>query len=434
VRVAFAALLLVMASPLMARAQPLRVAIAPIEGPLGASTRRAFAEALRERGEEVLPFDRVDEAKVRHGTRTIRLMGRLEADVFIEGRATRANTDLRMVRRGAVRSVHLRSSARDPSARLEALLARYEAERPPSERRAPADEAVEEREVVEAEPEVADEEPDVMGEEPAEPGPPTDERVAPSEPARARRLPRDMGRYPRVFEGGVSLGFVSRKLRYRDDIFDRAGGYTLSAAPSIGLHARTFPLAPLRMIGLEDLGISLRGEQDFIESSSREGVSFRTYGARWDLDLLYRFPLGRFQTSAWFGYHRRVFSIDSAIARPGQDNLPGVPNVRYEGLRFGAEGRARIYRGIFVDLRLSYLAILGAGAIQSDLWFPNGRAGGLELGGNLIYRFSSFMDARLGVDFERIHHAFDPSPGDRYIVGGAADRFTVFWLGLGFYR
>src|SRR5690606_15818191 len=138
--------------------------------------------------------------------------------------------------------------------------------------------------------------------------------------------------------------------------------------------------------------------------------------------------------TAWLGYHRRVFSIDSAIARPEQENLPGVPNVRYEGLRLGAEGRAHVFRGLFLDLRIAYVAILGAGAIHSELWFPHGRAGALELGGDVVYRFNSFMDARLSVQFERVGHTFNPEPGDRTIVGGASDRFTVFGLGLGFYR
>jgi hypothetical protein len=434
VKLARVALVMAMTLPLVAHAQPARVAIAPIEGAEGESTRRALAEALRARGEVVVPFRQVDAAKARHGARITRVMATLGADVLIDGEATRTRTDLRVFRRGIVRSVHLRSSARDPAARLEALVARYAAIRTPVEQVDGAPRAEEEREVEPAEaPEEAAEreiepegvEPDVI--EPAgEPEPPVRRR--------ARRLPRDLGLFPRAFEGGVMLGLASRKLRFNDDIFDRVGGYTLSAAPAIGLHGRAFPFNSLRVRGLEDVGLSLRGEQDFIESSSREGVSFRTYGARWDLDLLYRFPLGRFQPVLWLGYYRRVFSIDAAIARPGQDNLPGVPNVRYEGLRLGGEGRAHVFRGLFVDLRLSYMAIMGAGAIHSTLWFPHGHAGAFEIGGDLVYRLTTFMDARLGLRFERVHHQLEPEPGDRYIVGGAADRFTVLGLGLGFYR
>jgi hypothetical protein len=447
-KLACLALVLAMALPSYARAQPARIAIAPIEGAQGESTRRALAEALRARGEVVVPFRAVDAAKARHGNRTLRIMATLDADLLIDGEATRTRTDLRMFRRGVVRSVHLRSSARDPEKRLEALLARYETVRAAQRLEQPP-RVGEEREV---EPAEAPPEPEVEPQVEPQAEPQVEPQVEPqdveeaetevlAEPAArpepkpgARRLPRELGPFPRAFEGGVMLGLVSRKLRFRDDIFDRVGGYTLSAAPAIALHGRAFPFNSLRVRGLEDVGISLRGEQDFIESSGREGVSFRTYGARWDLDLLYRFPLGRFQTALWLGYYRRVFSIDAAIARPGQDNLPGVPNVRYEGLRLGGEGRAHVFRGLFVDLRLSYVAIFGAGAIHSELWFPHARAGAFELGGDLVYRLTSYMDARLGVHFERVHHQLEPEPGDRYIVGGAADRFTVLGLGLGFYR
>lgn len=422
---ALAVLGVLLLAPAAAWAQPLRVAIAKLEGGRATATRKALAEALAARGELVLDFAEVDAARARHGGRAARIMDRLDAEILVEGRATASGVDLRVHRRGAPRAERLRSTARDASTRLEEILAGYEAIR--------REVRVESSDADEAE-SAAEEIPLELPSSRAEGAELEAPAAEPLPPRKKRRIPRDEGLFPRAIEAGVSLGLLSRKLRFQDDVFDRVGGYSLGAAPALGFYARAFPATSLHLVGLEDLGIALRGEQDFIKSSSREGVTFRTYGARWDLDLLYRFPLGRFQAVAWLGYHRRVFSIDSAIARPPGNNLPGVPNVRYQAVRLGGEGRMHLVDQLFADLRLSYLFVVDAGAIHSALWFPHGRAGGLEISGNLVYRFTSFMSVKLGVGFERYHHRFNPELGDRTIVGGAADRYTVYELGLGFHR
>lgn len=239
---------------------------------------------------------------------------------------------------------------------------------------------------------------------------------------------------PRLIEGAFEFGLTRRRLRYRDDLFDHLPDYALGAAPSVAWQLIVAPLTRLsrekRAINwLRGLGVRVFYQRDFIRASSREGVDFRTYSAAIDVELRYALFFGRFRVDAGLGYLRRTFAIDAARAQPEIDNLARIPNVRYQGLTLAGGGAFRISRLFSVGGHAAYHFLFDAGPIEGPLYFPKDRAGAFEFGAYFGYFILDYLELRAGAELLRVHHRFDPEPGDRYIIGGAADRFSRFYLG-----
>lgn len=237
-----------------------------------------------------------------------------------------------------------------------------------------------------------------------------------------------------LIEGGLEFGFIRRQLRYRDDLFDHLPDYALAAAPSIAWQLTIFPLARLKgerraLNPLRGLGVRAFYQRDFIRASSREGLNFRTYSAAIDIELRYALSLRRLRVDAGLGYIRRTFAIDAARAIPDIDNLARIPNVRYQGLILAGGAAFRISRLFSVGGQGAYFFLFDSGPIAGPLYFPKDHAGAFELGTYLGLHVLEFLELRAAAELLRVHHRFDPAPGDRYIVGGAADRFSRFYLG-----
>lgn len=238
---------------------------------------------------------------------------------------------------------------------------------------------------------------------------------------------------PRLIEASFEIGIMRRQLRYRDDLFDHLPDYALGAAPSIAGEIAIYPFTFLSNARirrwLEGLGFGVDYERDFIRASSREGLDFRTYGARFEVEARYALYLGRFRAAAGLGYARRSFAIDAARAVPGVDNLPRIPNIRYQGLRLVGAGAFRISRLLSIGGHAAYLFLFDVGPIGGPLYFPKDHAGAFDVGVYLGVRVHGLLELRVGAELQRAHHRFDPDPGDRYIVGGASDRFSRFYVG-----
>src|SRR5690606_33169872 len=149
----------------------------------------------------------------------------------------------------------------------------------------------------------------------------------------------------------------------------------------------------------------------------------------------YRYFLARHVLRAAFGYGVHAFLIDPAgPASPTNDPTPSLPRVRYEHLRLSVGGDIAAVGDLLVYARASYLAVLDAGGITSDVWFPHARITALELSGGAGYRLRPWLELRALIQYRRYGFDLRPEPGDRFIVGGAADQYVQYSLGVALMR
>jgi hypothetical protein len=235
-----------------------------------------------------------------------------------------------------------------------------------------------------------------------------------------------------LVEVETSFGMLARSLRYQDVLFDRVRGYRRRGAPTLRFEARLYPFARTDLPVLRDLSIEGAAEYAIIADSTRpDGASYPTQSSAASVALGYRLPLGRHALLASVGYGVHSFLLAPAgPASPTNDPTPELPRVEYKQMRVGLGARIAPVGGLVLHASGAYLAVLDPGGIGTDVWFPRAKVNGLELSGGVGYRLHPAVELKAMVQYRRYGFAFHPELGDPYIVGGAADQYMLYTLGL----
>ena len=251
---------------------------------------------------------------------------------------------------------------------------------------------------------------------------------------RDRRKARRYGAaLPPAFD--ISLGgrVIRRTLKYNQDIRGDLRGYTLNAAPGIGLRLRWYPGAHFVSNWPAHFGIDIEYERIFDFNSTRQdGVEFPSESKSFGVGLRWRYPHKWLQPSAIVGYGAHSFAVLIAgPATPGVDNTPLVPQVKYRFIRLGGELRMDI-KWFKVIVNAAYLFVFDTGGISSKIWFPRDKAGGMEAGLLLGFGLPAGFEIRGGIDYRRYFHDLRPDSNNNppWVAGGALDQYLGFSLGL----
>jgi hypothetical protein len=121
---------------------------------------------------------------------------------------------------------------------------------------------------------------------------------------------------------------------------------------------------------------------------------------------------------------------------------PLVPDVKYEYIRPGVEGRLRISQ-VFASVHVAPRFLLSYHQIDLErVWFPGASGSGFDFGLAGGYGVLPFLDVVIGFDFLR--YGFDlsgiptanrcpvdmPDPaGCQRVAAGASDTYISGWLG-----
>jgi hypothetical protein len=236
------------------------------------------------------------------------------------------------------------------------------------------------------------------------------------------------GPRPPAFLVSGSLRILSRRLSYKNDLFGQLRAYELGGAPAIGVMAHWYPAAHFTDGFAANLGLDFRGEVGVgLQSADSSGTEYPTDTSAWSLGARVRIPLADgIEAAPLLHYGRHYYAIQAANV----DNpKPDVPDVAYQFVRIGAEGTLSLDL-LRITARLGWLQMLGAGEIESDVWFPRLSVGGVEAGVVVGYAVTETIEVQAGVDVRRYYYTMNPEPGDPWIAGGGADQYLAGALGL----
>ncbi len=229
---------------------------------------------------------------------------------------------------------------------------------------------------------------------------------------------------PSPLEIGAGVRAFSRNFRYTDDLFDALRSYKLGAAPTAFAWLRWYPAAHFTDSFAANIGLAGGFEQGFLlKSKVANGDELTTSMRSWYGGLRVRVPLSLNEIGAQVSYGRHSFSVDD----DPQDPL--VPDVEYEYVRVGLDGRVRVSK-VTLGAHFGYRFLLGMGELKSDAWFPNATGGGIDAGIMGGYELVSGLSVVAGFDFRRYFLTLSPDPGAQRVAGGALDEYLSGWGGL----
>jgi hypothetical protein len=222
-------------------------------------------------------------------------------------------------------------------------------------------------------------------------------------------------------EVSAGAGTVSRWLSYTDDLFSAMNSYTLSAGAVARGTVEAYPLArfggPLGHVGLVgDI------EHSFgVNSSTVGGPALATTESLYAGGMRVRFGLGGSELGVTAKY-----GVESFDVGPGSDS-PLLPNYDYSFVEGSADGRLAVSRTVSLLAKAGYLQVL-SNSLQTSSYFPRASAGGVEAQLGPALAVSSLFELRLMADYRRFFFSMNPKPGDAHVAGGALDQYLCATL------
>ena len=240
---------------------------------------------------------------------------------------------------------------------------------------------------------------------------------------------------------GLDLG--GRQFHYNQRItnanlrpYDLPQAALLPVTPGGIISVELYPLARTPWAVARDIGVGLGGGYNFARAQLGT-VKLDTTWYEWEAYLRGRLHLGARGASPVIGfeggYGRQVFTFKDAGGVA--DSLPGV---NYHYLRVGLDGRVPVGR-VAVIARAAFRHLLTkAGPMGTTLveagsvgnHFPRAQISGLDARLGAALALGHNLEAVFILSYIRYWAAFNPSPGDTYIAGGAVDHFIHTDLGL----
>lgn len=236
------------------------------------------------------------------------------------------------------------------------------------------------------------------------------------------------GPRPPAFQLAAGLKILRRDFSYKDDIFGQMRPYSHRGAPVLSMEAHWYPGAHFTDGAAANLGLDFRAEVGVaLESADSSGVEYPTDTSAWSLGARYRIGFGEHELAPLIAYGTHSFQIDAASA----DNpKPEVPDVDYDFVRLGMEGRFQILDVLAIRARLAWLHVTSAGEIESEVWFPRLSLNGAELSAGIGYAIAEDFEVRADLEMRRYFYTMNPEPEDPWIAGGALDRYIAGSLGV----
>ena len=238
-----------------------------------------------------------------------------------------------------------------------------------------------------------------------------------------------------LFVVAPTLSLGSRSFDYVERVTPDQREYVIGAVPLAGISAEVYPFSGTasvaRGLGLTGHWDSAIGLASRLQPSSTSalatpdgklGTSWSNLdvGARWRLALGERW---RFAGRAGYGF------VDYAVAA-GAAPLRGLPNVKYEFIRAGADLRVGVWFLAFIA-SADYLVVTTTGALGER--YPRASVGGLDLMAGIAVPFARHFEARSGLRYERFFHRMNPAVGDQNVAGGALDEIARWDSSVQFY-
>lgn len=230
-----------------------------------------------------------------------------------------------------------------------------------------------------------------------------------------------------IFGINASFDIGGRFFSYNDAITSNLRDYDVFGQPGVSARVEVFPLAPLGIVVLRDIGLT--GEFRMapgLSSQTKDGRTVDTQWLRFGGGLRYRVPLGDkekpFVLAARGGFVRDGFTLTSDDATLQQE----VPSVEYNLIKGGLDGRFPI-GPIAITAFGDYLGAIAAGEVYDRFTEPS--IGGIDVGLGLTVPIVYGLELRLQGEYVRWFYAFAPVVGDAYVAGGALDQNIHIELG-----
>lgn len=236
------------------------------------------------------------------------------------------------------------------------------------------------------------------------------------------------GPTPPWSDTAIGVKFFSRSLSWNDDLFGALRAYELGGAPALVVSTTWYPGAHFSEGIVGSIGLAFDLEHAFaVESTTSDGERFPTTELAWAFGLRGRFALGPATVLPLVQYGGHVYAIDPA--GPGNPR-PAIPDVSYRFVRAGLGGRMELIPEFVLHVDLAYLFVSEAGEIISELYFPHGEVGGVEVAVGASYRVTGPLWVEVGFDVRRYFFTMNPVPGDLWVAGGAVDQYLGARFGL----
>lgn len=229
-----------------------------------------------------------------------------------------------------------------------------------------------------------------------------------------------------IFNINASFDIGGRFFGYNDPITTNLRDYSVFGAPGFSARAEVYPLAPLGIIILKDLGLT--GEfrmQPGLSSETSDGTEVETNWMRFGGGLRFRLPVGDKEKPFVFGL-RGGFVQDGFTLTATGDLAAEAPSVKYNFMRVGLDARFPI-GPVAITAFGGYLGAIDAGEVKERFTDPS--IGGIDVGGGLTVPIAYGFEARLQAEYVRWFYAFAPVLGDAFIAGGALDEYIHLEIG-----
>jgi len=235
-----------------------------------------------------------------------------------------------------------------------------------------------------------------------------------------------------IFQINASFDVGGRFFDYNDGVSTNLRFYSVFGAPGVSARVEVFPLAPLGIVFLRDLGVTGEFRINILSSAPESDPDqvVDTEWIRYGAGLRYRLPLGPREKPFVLGV-RGSFLHDGMKLTPQDPESPLVgeaPSVDYLFMRVGLDGRFPI-GPVAITAFGGYHGAVSSGDVHAR--FTDSSIGGIDVGGGLTVPILYGIEIRLQAEYMRWFYAFAPiaEPRDEFVAGGALDEYIHLELG-----
>ncbi len=221
-------------------------------------------------------------------------------------------------------------------------------------------------------------------------------------------------------ELGIGVRGFSRRLSFRDDIFQRFHPHSL-AGPGMALDVAYYPWRNVGLVLRSDFGAGLT-------TRDAEGTLYETQAYDAQAGVVTRWALGRLVLGGGVLLGRNHIGLEAEEPVP----FSGVVSTTHTYVRPELSGRLRL-GAAEVFLGAGYLYRLSSGELET-VYFDEVTGGGVSLDAGLSYAISEDWALVAAVDYQRFFLSMQAQPEDRFVVGGALDQSFGVTLGMRFRR
>lgn len=250
----------------------------------------------------------------------------------------------------------------------------------------------------------------------------------PREPEAVPPPRAEPARHPRV-DIEAQYRLYTHSLTWEGDAEQRAfRDYTLDAASAFRVAAEVYPIAFVSDGVMSNLAVTAAfGMSLALDSQDSMGRHFDTTAYELAAGLRFRLPLAATLPDIGLnvGWSRQVFYVRASETQA----LGGVPDLVYDGVRFGASARFPIVWRLSLRVDLGGTLVVSSGELR-DVFLTRASSFGLDGGLAAAVRIVSGLEARVGFDVRAYLHNANREAGDRYEATGASDTYVTGTFGL----